>query len=68
MAGSSQLQFFFAAGCVFADFTIAVIFHLNKNFMKISVPIIWLLPHSDIKFEGKINFAQIVKIIRKYGK
>ena len=27
MAGSSQQQNFFAAGCVFADFAIAVIFH-----------------------------------------
>ena len=27
MAGSSQPQHFFAAGCLFADFAIAVIFH-----------------------------------------
>ena len=27
MAGSSQSQHFFAAGCIFADFSIAVIFY-----------------------------------------
>ena len=54
MADSSQPQHFFAAGCVFADFAIPVIFlSCNKNFMKIVVHIIWVLKHSDMK---KVNF------------
>ena len=67
MAGSSQPQHFFAAGCLFADFAIAVIFYPVIIFMKIVVPIIWVLQHSDIKFESKNNFSNILKIIRKFG-
>ena len=37
----------------------------NKNFMKIVVPIIWFLPHSDFKFESKIQFC---KYVRNYPK
>ena len=60
MAGSSQPQHFFAAGCGFADFAITVIFYPVKNFMKIVVNIIWVLPHSDIKFESKNRFCKYV--------
>ena len=35
--------------------------------MKIFLHIIWVLPHSDIKFEGKINFGNMLKIVRKLG-
>ena len=54
MAASSQPQHFFAAGCVFADFAITVL-------------IIWVLPHSDIKFGGKNKFLKMLKIVRKLG-
>ena len=47
MAGSSQPQHFFAAGC---DFAIAVIFY------------------SVLNLKAKINFANMLKIIRKSGK
>ena len=57
MAGSSQPQHFFAAGCLFADFAIAVIFYPVKTF----VHIIWVLPPSDIKFESKNQFRKYVK-------
>ena len=53
MAGSSQPQHFFAAECVFADFAIAVIF--------------WVLPHSDIKFEGKNRFCKYAKNYPKFN-
>ena len=35
--------------------------------MKIFVHIIWVLPHSEIKFEGKINFENMLKIVQKLG-
>ena len=35
--------------------------------MKICVHIIWVLPHSDIKFEVKINFENMLKIVKKLG-
>ena len=57
MAGSSQPQHFLATGCFFADFAIAVIFYPVKTF----VHIIWVLPHSDIKFYSKNQFCKYVK-------
>ena len=66
MAGSFQPQHFFAAGCIFADFVIAVIvFSCNKNFIKIFGHIIWVLTHSDIKFVRK---NQVYTYVKNYPK
>ena len=50
-----QATTLFAAGCVFADFAITVIFY---PVMKIVVNIIWVSPHSDIKFENMLKIFQ----------
>ena len=61
MAGSSQPQHFFCwwmYSCWFCNSS-----HLlscNRNFMKIFIHIIWVLPHSDI-FELKNQFCKYVK-------
>ena len=62
VAGSSQPQHFFAAGCVFADFAITLIFY-----SVIKLYIICVLPHSIIKFESKINIANMLKIFQTSG-
>ena len=50
ITGSSQPKHFFAAGFIFADFTIAVIFYPVIKLNEFFVPIILVLPHSNIKF------------------
>ena len=61
MAGSSQPQHFFAAGCVFANFAISVIFYpviktlrnLFADFLRVYTTL------SDIEFESKNQFCKI---------
>ena len=69
MAGSSQPQHFFAAGCIFADFAIAVIYYpvikTSLNFLYI----IFRCWHTHIlNLNTKINFAYMFTIIRKSSK
>ena len=57
---------FFAAGSVFADFEIAVIFyHIIKT---LQIFAYYVLPHSDFKFEGKNQFENMLKIVQKMGR
>ena len=69
MAGSSQPQHFFAAGCLFADFAIAVIFFpVIKNLWKF-IYILFAFCHTQIlNLRAKINFANMLKIVWKWGK
>ena len=69
MAGSSQTQHFFAAGCLFADFAIAVIFYpVIKTLWKF-VCILFAFCHTQIlNLRAKINFANMLKIVWKWGK
>ena len=68
MAGSSQPQHFFAAGCLFADFAIAVIFYpVIKTLWKF-VCILFAFCHTQIlNLRAKINFANMLKIVQKLG-
>ena len=66
MVGFSQQQHFFAAGCIFADFAIALIFYpLIKTLWK-SMCILFRCCNTQIlNLRAQINFANILKIIRK---
>ena len=66
MASSSQPQQFFAAECLYADFANTVIFYpAIKQF----VCILFAFCHAKIlNLRAKINFANMLKIIRKFGK
>ena len=62
MAGSSQPQIFFAAGCLFADFAIAEIFYsVIKTLWKFFCTLFGCC-HTQI-----LNFANMLKIVRKWG-
>ena len=66
MAGSSQQQYFFAAGYIFADFAIAVIVYpVIKTLWIFFLLIICVLPHSDLKFKSK---NQVCKYVLNYSK
>ena len=60
---------FFAAGCIFADFAIVVLFYpVIKNLWKF-VCILFVFCHTQIlNLRAKINFANMLKIIWKSGK
>ena len=69
MLGSSQPQHFFAAGCVFADFAIAVIFYpVIKTLWKLLCPLFEFCHTQILNLRAKINFANMVKIIQKSSK
>ena len=68
MAGSSQPQHFFSAGCLFADFAIAVIFYpVIKTLWKFLCPLFVFCHTQILNLTAKINFAKMLKIVRKLG-
>ena len=69
MAGSSQPQYYFATGCLFADFKIAVIFYPVIKTLWEFLCILFGFCHTQIlNFRTKINFANILKIVQKSRK
>ena len=69
MAGSSQPQHFFAAGCLFADFAIAVNFYsVIKTLWKLLCPLFGFCHTQILNLRAKFNFANMLEIIRKSGK
>ena len=68
MAGSSHPQHFFAAGCIFADFAIAVLFHPVKKIFWDFLCILFGRFHTQISdLRAKIDFENMLKIVRKLG-
>ena len=69
MAGFSQPQHFFAAGCIFAVFGIALIFYPVKKTLWKFLCILFGCSHTQIfNLRAKINFSKILKIVRKSDK
>ena len=69
MAGSSQPQHFFAAGCLFSDFAIAVIFYpVIKTLLKLLCIKLRCCHTQMLNLRAKINFANMLKIVQKSRK
>ena len=68
MAGSSQPQHFFAAGCIFADFVIALIFYpIKETLWKILCILFGCCNIQILNLRAKINISKNLKIVRKFG-
>ena len=68
MAGSSQPQPFFAAGCIFAVFGIALIFYpVKKTLWKFLCISFGCSSTQILNFNVKNNFANMLKIVQKSG-